>query len=108
MEARLRIYLMIIWPMLTYASPSWQDVAPTHKMLLKQVQNRALRIIYGHLGDTRTLQMHDNLPIPYLSEIIDECCRLFWHRTSQPPYQILQNLGTTEPSRHIYRMPHPH
>jgi len=97
METRIHIYLMMIRPMLTYASPAWQHAAPSHHILFQRVQNRAARIITGHTRDTRVLQLHEDLEIPFLQDVLTYQ-HSFWTRMQHSQHQILQDLGTSKHS----------
>ena len=107
MKSRLHVYNMMIRPKLTYAAPAWKHSAKSTQIQLQRVQNRAARMITGHPRDTSIVQLHEDLDIPLLKDVIASHCRSFWHRMSQSPHAILQNLGTVQPPRLTHKMPHP-
>lgn len=107
MEARQHIFLMMIRPVLTYASPAWSHAATTHLTKLQRVQNRAARLISGHSRDTRIIQIHEDLYLPLLHEVIQDQCQSFWRRMSASQHPALQILGTPIPNRRTHRMPRP-
>lgn len=106
MDTRLHIYYMMIRPVLTYAAPAWRHAAPTYIKRLQIVQNRAAKIISGHSRDTRTVQLHEDLNLKLIDEFLDCLCRSFWNRIRNSPHASLQSIGTRDPPRRIYRMPH--
>jgi len=106
-EAKINIYKMMIRSILTYAAPAWQHAAMTHHLQLQRVQNRAARMITGHSRDTRIAQLHEDLSLPMLTDVIKLQCQLFWNRIIHSPNPSLHSIGTANPIRHIHRMPHP-
>lgn len=107
MQARTHIFLMMIRPILTYAVPAWQHAAPSNLLPLQRIQNRAIRIITGHSRDTRIAQLHEDLAIPLLHDVMSAQCRSFWHRSRYSIHQKLQDLGTSIPPRRTHKMPRP-
>jgi len=96
-ELKLRIYAMMIRPILTYAAPAWQHAAPTNLKKLQIVQNLAARIISGHSKDTRIIQIHEDLNLELLSDFIARTTRSFWHRISITQHAPLHVIGTLLP-----------
>ena len=87
--------------------PTWSHAAKTHLRTLQLVQNRAARIITGHSRDTRITQLHEDLDLPYIHQVIDHQLHNFWTRLHNSTYPEIQAIGTSIPRRHTYKMPHP-
>lgn len=77
-ETKVRLYKLIIRPMMTYASPCWGYAAMTHIRKLQVVQNRCLRQAIGAPWYVRNLQIHRDLGMEQIAEFIrDGAAKLF-------------------------------
>lgn len=106
-KTKLHLYKMMIRPILLYAAPVWHNAPKSSLQKLQTVQNRAARMITGFAGDTRITQLHEDLELPYLHEIIDRQNRNFWLRLRNSNIPTLTTIGTLEPQRKIHKMPRP-
>ena len=98
---------MMIRPILLYAAPVWHNAPKSSLQKLQTVQNRAARMITGFARDTRITQLHEDLELPYLQEIIDRQNRNFWLRLQNSNIPTLTTIATLELQRKIHKMPRP-
>jgi hypothetical protein len=71
------LYHQLIRPKMDYACPVWRHAANSHMKRLQHVQSKCLRINAGALWYVSNLQLHEDLDVPYIVELIRNLAQSF-------------------------------
>lgn len=82
-STKRRIYLAIIRPLLTYASPAWATVTDSWLQKLHTFQNKAVKQIAKAPWYVRRRNLHKNLNIPEIRTFLNKLNRKFCQRNSK-------------------------
>ncbi|KAK9889042.1 hypothetical protein WA026_004323 [Henosepilachna vigintioctopunctata] len=93
---KIRIYKAIILPTMSYASPVWGYAAKTHINKLQVVQNKSLRMAIDAPWYVRTSQIHRDLGMPSVLEIIRATAAKMFAALPTNPNPLVANLGDYE------------
>lgn len=92
-KRKLHLYKALVLPIITYAAPSWGYMNSSAFKPLQVVQNKALRLIHGSDWFTRTSQIHEDLGMPYIHEVLIRIIRKFYSRLQRSPNSLIKRIG---------------
>lgn len=92
-KRKLHLFRALILPILTYAAPAWAYAKPSTLKPLQVAQNKALRLIHASDWYTTTVQIHEDLEMPYLSETLKRNIIKFYSNLPSSQNAIVKNLG---------------
>jgi hypothetical protein len=81
-DNKILIYKLAIRPILTYALPALQGIAPTHIAKLQRTQNKCLKMILNKPWFESSQLIHDLTGTPYIAEYIAKLTNNFLAKLS--------------------------
>ena len=93
LKRKVTLYKALILPILTYASPAWCYIPKSVFQPLQTMQNKALRIIHASDWYTRTTQLHEDLQMKTLKEMLKEQVKKFYKKMENSENTFIQSLG---------------
>lgn len=97
------LYKSLIRPIIMYGSVIWGTASKTHINKIQVMQNKILRIICNASWFVRNDQLHTELQIPHIEEIIKVSATNFFNNVHNCPSAIIHQLDTPPPMRKLKR-----
>ncbi|KAJ4428338.1 hypothetical protein ANN_24357, partial [Periplaneta americana] len=105
-KRKLHLYKALVLPIITYAAPSWGYMNSNAYKPLQVAQNKALKLIHGSDWFTRTSQIHEDLNMPYIHEVLIKIIRKFYSRLQRSPNYFIKRIGDYDVDDfRLYRTP---
>jgi hypothetical protein len=107
---KIKLYRALILPLLTYASPVWNNASNTNLSKLQVIQNKSLKIIYNTPIYTNLKKLHAIYNIPFVTDITNKLTSRFYERiTNNHTNTLVKSLGDYNkmsiPFRYKHRLP---
>lgn len=109
LKIRRQLYLTMIRPILTYASPIWSSAAKTNIRHIQVVQNKCLRALTGLPITTEKFELHELADVRTLPNKIHHDAIKFFTITTQrndKTSHIARLTNSTMPFRRTYKLLH--
>lgn len=107
-HSKISVYRSIIRPIMTYASPIFNNCANSHFNRLQVQQNTCLRSALSVPWDTRITKLHAGAGIPTIREFVDKMNFSFYARARAHDNELTNSLGpyTLDEVGHVkHRLP---
>jgi hypothetical protein len=92
LENKITIYKAIIKPVWTYGIELWGCSKPSNINILQTFQSKTLRKLANALWYILTITLHNDLRIPYVTEVIKTYAKNHKNRTAQNNNQLIRDL----------------
>jgi hypothetical protein len=92
LEKKITIYKAIIKPVWTYGTELWGCSKPSNTKILQTFQCKTLRKLTNPLWYIPNVTLHDDLRIPYITEVTRTCAKNHKNRTAQNNNQLIRDL----------------
>lgn len=108
-ENKLRIYKVVIRPLLTYGCSVWQNCGSSNILKLQRLQNKCLRLALNKDRYTKIDDLHEESGI---ERIDDHMCKLsekFFNKTVLSDNPLIKNITkirVNEDKKHKYKLPY--
>jgi hypothetical protein len=104
-ENKITIYKAIIKPVWTYGIELWGCSKPSNTKILQTFKSKTLRKLDNAPWYISNLTLHNDLRIPYVTEVIRTYAKKHKNRTAQNDNQLIRDLFTQpEIGRRLNRM----
>jgi hypothetical protein len=105
LENKMTIYKAISKPVWTYGIELWGCSKPSNTEILQAFQSKTLRKLANASSYISNLTLHNDLNIPYVTEVIREYAKKHKNRTAQNNNQLIRDLfNRPEIERRLNRM----
>ncbi|KAL1137830.1 hypothetical protein AAG570_009526 [Ranatra chinensis] len=105
LQAGRDIYLMLLRPVLTYASPVWGHAAASKINRLQVYQNKVLRMIAHAPRATRLTTLHKDMKVPMMKSQIRSLAQRFYDKIRCVDNPLINTLGQPHTSWEKYKRP---
>jgi hypothetical protein len=92
LENKVTIYKAIIKLVWTYGIELWGCSKPSNTKILQTFQSKTLRKLANAPWYISTVTLHNDLRIPYLTEVIRAYAKNYKNRTAQNNNQLIRDL----------------
>lgn len=89
---KIRLFTVVLRPMLLYASPVWCNCANTHRKRLQILQNRILKMCLSLHWRYSTHQLHQDANVEMIQQVIEKLTQKFIDRCGAVPNPLINNL----------------
>jgi hypothetical protein len=93
---KLIIYKAILKPVWTHGIELWGCAKPSNIKMIQTYQSKLLRIITNAPWYVTNRTLHDDLRIPYITEVIHSLAATYRNRIRNHNNNIIQNLSNSE------------
>jgi hypothetical protein len=105
LETKITIYKAIIKPVWTYGIELWGCSKPSNTKILQTLQSKTLRKLANAPWYISNVTLHNDLRIPYVTEVIRTYAKNHKNRTTQDKNQLIRDLfNQPEIGRRLNRM----
>jgi flagellar biosynthesis protein FlhB len=104
LENKITIHKTIIKPVWTYGIELWGCSKPPNKNILQTFQSKTLRKLANALRYISNVTLHNDLRIPYVTEVIRTYAKKHKYRTAQNNQLIRDLFNQPEIGRRFNRM----
>jgi hypothetical protein len=92
LENKITIFKAIIRPIWTYGIELWGCSKPSNTKILQMFQSKTLRKLANAPWYISNVTLHDDLGIPYVTEVIRKYAKNHKNRTAQNNKQLIRDL----------------
>jgi hypothetical protein len=92
LENKITIYKEIIRPVSTYGIELWGCSKPSNTKILQTLQSKTLRKLANASWYISNVTLHNDLGIPYVTEVIRKYAKNHKNRTAQNNNQLIRDL----------------
>ena len=92
LENKIILYKTIIKPVWTYGIELWGCSKPSNTKILQTFQSKTLRKLVNAPWYVSNATLHNDLSIPYVTEVIRAYAEKHKNRTTQNNNQLIRNL----------------
>jgi hypothetical protein len=105
LENKITIYKALIKPIWTYGIELWGCSKPSNTRIIQTFQSKTLRKLANAPWYISNVTLHNNLRIPYVTEVIRTYAKNHRDRTAQNNNQLIRDLfNQPEIGRRLNRM----
>jgi hypothetical protein len=105
LENKITIYKAIIRPVWTYGIELWGCSKPSNTKILQTLQSKMLRKLANAPWYILNVTLHNDLRIPYVTEVVRTYAKNHKNRTAQNDNQLIRDLfNQPEIGRSLNRM----